>query len=49
MVVDDFVTPSSTPPSEAEDKTPTEKTPSEAEIFSSDLTEAALRDKIYDK
>ncbi|ELT97897.1 hypothetical protein CAPTEDRAFT_149660 [Capitella teleta] len=48
---DDFVTPSSTPPSEIDEGTPTgEKSPTEeAEIFSSDLTEAALRDKIYDK
>ncbi len=45
-VSDDFVTPSSTPPTEMDDAEPTSEEPS---VFTQDLSDAAIHDKIYDK
>ena len=45
LILDDFVTPSSTPPGEALEAAAAE----ESNVFNEDLTDAALHDKIYDK
>ena len=45
LILDDFVTPSSTPPGEASEAAASE----ESNVFNEDLSDAALHDKIYDK
>ena len=45
LILDDFVTPSSTPPGEASEAASAE----ESNVFNEDLSDAALHDKIYDK
>ena len=44
-IVDDFVTPSSTPPGEQSKAATSE----ESNVFTQDLSDAAIHDKIYDK
>lgn len=51
-LTEDFVTPSSTPPQELEEtssKTDKSATSVLSDIFSENLSEAVIRDKIYDK
>ena len=50
-MTEDFVTPSSTPPNEPTEPVAmdTDQPPPISDIFSEDLSEAVLREKIYDK